>query len=393
MNIEKLKEAGIVSIRDELLRQQAKGKKICRTESGDPSFDPPAAVGIAINKALQEGKTHYTPNDGIPQLREACLQKLKAMNKFCNIKSRDDILVTNGAMHALYLVINTVVENKRYKDIDPTVWVPLPVWTEIALIAKEAGAIVKYYDVNPLNDEIDRMEGIRSIFENETVDVFILNSPQNPTGMIFEKQEIADIVQLCVERDAYLISDEAYEHILYEGKHVSPASLTESKNVISIFSCSKSYAMSGLRIGYIACSEEFLKRRMRKMARFTINGTCSVAQWGAVEAIGNNDPIYLEKMLEEYKERRDILVESLQKCTFLTPFNPQGAFYVWCKIDQSAFKEGKGTGWHVAVKLMAKGVGCAPGEVFGPGQEQYIRFSFSCSTEHIRRAAEILSNL
>jgi aspartate aminotransferase len=361
----------IVVIREKLLKAQRDGKKIYRFESGDPSFPIYPAIKTSMNKALSEDKTHYIPNNGIPELREALAKKLKSQNKL-NIESKH-ISVTNGAMHALYVLYQCIIET------GDEVIVPDPMWTEAVENARLAGANTVGVELKPEHNYVYRAIDIESKITSKTKVIFI-NSPQNPTGAIIPKNELQKIANLAVKNNLWLVSDEAYEHVLFDGgEHISIGSLIpDYEKIISVYSFSKSYAMSGLRLGYFACRNELFNDRAAKLLRCTVNGINSIAQWGAITALENPESWYSE-MNKEYLKRRNLFIEALAGQEVLIPYIPHGAFYLWCRvkdgIDVPALSEA----------MAQAGIGNAPGDCFGecPSTTQSLRFAFSCSTEMI----------
>ncbi|MEM1609740.1 MAG: pyridoxal phosphate-dependent aminotransferase, partial [Thermoplasmata archaeon] len=260
----------IVQIRDELLKMQREGKKVYRMESGDPSFSIPDHVKQAICEALMNNKTHYTDSTGIPELREAIAEKLRSKNKISKASS-DNVFVTNGGMNALYIVFRSLL-SKNDKVI-----IPDPMWTEINEIIKlSLGNVIHmpYLDYLDIN-KFKKYKNVKAIF---------INSPHNPTGKVLTKEAMREIINFARENGIFIVSDEAYEDVIFDGReHFSPAS--EYENTVSLFSMSKSYAMSGLRIGYIFTENEKLKERIKKMLRVTINGVNSATQYGALAAL------------------------------------------------------------------------------------------------------------
>lgn len=361
----------IVVIREKLLKAQRDGKKIYRYESGDPSFDVHPNVKSAIEKALKENKTHYIPNNGIPELREALAKKLQQKNKL-NIESKH-ISVTNGAMHALYVLYQCIIES------GDEVIVPDPMWTEAVENARLAGAKTIGVELKPEHNYVYRASDIEAKINSKTKVIF-LNSPQNPTGAIIPKNELQKIADLAVKNNLWIVSDEAYEHVLFDGgEHTSIGSLIPSYDkIVSVYSYSKSYAMSGLRLGYFACRDELFNDRAAKLLRCTVNGINSITQWGAVAALSTPDDWYKEMNIE-YLKRRNLFLEALAGQDILIPYIPHGAFYLWCKvkdgIDVAALSEA----------MAQAGIGNAPGDCFGeaPSTIQSLRLAFSCSSEMI----------
>lgn len=370
----------IVVIREKLLQAQKDGQKIYRFESGDPSFDVHPVVKSAIEKALSENKTHYIPNNGIPELREALAQKLVTTNKI-PVEAKH-ISVTNGAMHALYVTYQCLVEE------GDEVIVPDPMWTEAVENARLAGAKTIGVELKPEHDYVYRAKDIEAAITKKTKVIF-LNSPQNPTGAIIPLEELKKIAALAVKNNLWLVSDEAYEHILFDGgSHTSIASLIpDYDKVVSVFSYSKSYAMSGLRLGYFASKNALFNDRAAKLLRCTVNGINSIAQWGAVAAVKSTPDSWYEEMNNEYLHRRNLFLEALHGQDILTPYSPKAAFYLWCRVKDGIDVE------RLSEDMAKNGLGNAPGSCFGdtPSSLQSLRLAFSCDTKMIIEGATVLN--
>jgi aspartate aminotransferase len=375
----------IVQIRETLLRAQAKGARVIRFESGDPSFSVTPHVLDAIAAAGAAGKTHYIPNDGIPDLRRALAEKLRVKNGIADILPRD-VFLTNGAMHALYVTFGALLVP------DDEVIIPDPMWTEVAENIRLAGGVTIRVPVNANRDYTYDPEAVARAITPATRAIFV-NSPHNPTGAVLGRETLEAIVALAREHDLWIVSDEAYEDVLYApNAHHSIASLAGdwAPRVISVFSFSKSHAMSGLRVGYIATPNAVLQERIQKLLRCTINGVNSLAQWGALAAVtGPQD--HLSTMREEYAVRRDLMLSALDGIPGVRPFAPRGAFYVWAELDQTLYTRlGVSGADELSAQLAANGIGSAPGDAFGEGCANAIRFAFSCDTEMIRTGSALL---
>lgn len=372
----------IVQIREQLLKQQATGKKVYRLESGDPSFSIAPHIAQAINKAIAEGKTHYIANNGIPELCRALAHKLNTQNKL-NV-TENDVFVTNGAMHALYVTFQCLL------DKDDEVIVPEPLWTEIGENIRLAGGKLVSVPLKRQDKYQYRYEDVVQKITPKTRAIFI-NSPQNPTGSVIAKEELVRLAQLATERGLWLISDEAYEDLVYEGEHFSPASaIPDYDKTVSIYSFSKSHAMSGLRVGYIATKNKTLKTRIPKLLRCTVNGINAPAQWGALAAV-SGDKNHIQQMVKEYKLRLDALYNKLVTIPHLVPFKPQGAFYMWCEVEAPLLKKlSLNSVGQLSDFLAERGVGSAPGESFGSGCAHAIRFAYSCETKMVEEGADAL---
>ena len=373
----------IVQIRERLLKAQALGTKVYRLESGDPSFSVPPHVLEAIGKAGAAGKTHYIPNSGIPELRKALAEKAVRKNGLAGVTD-EDIFLTNGAMHALYVAFGALLSP------GDEVILPDPMWTEVAENIRLAGGVTVGVPLRADHDfEYDTAEIEASITPRTTA--IFLNTPQNPTGAVLSEQTLREIADIAKRHDLWLISDEAYEDVIYEPhKHFSIGSFVPeySEKVISIFSFSKSYAMSGLRTGYIVTKSPLLHDRIPKLLRCTINGVNSLAQWAALAAV-TGDQSQLAQMRAEYLERRDALIAALSSIEGVRPFTPRGAFYVWAELDPAIYQRlGVADAAELSDKLAAIGIGSAPGVAFGQTCDDAIRFAYSCATSMVKEGAE-----
>jgi aspartate aminotransferase len=383
--IDEISFGKIVQIREVLLRAQAKGARVFRFESGDPSFAIAPHVLDAIRTAAASGKTHYVPNDGIPELRSALAEKLRAKNRIGDIAPHD-VFLTNGAMHALYVAFGALLTE------GDEVVIPDPMWTEVAENIRLAGGVPVRVSVGAASDYTYDPEAIQAAITPATRAIFI-NSPHNPTGAVATRATIEAIVAIAREHDLWIVSDEAYEDVLYEPyEHHSVAALAGewADRVVSVFSFSKSHAMSGLRTGYIVTRSPLLKQRIQKWLRCTINGVNSLAQWGALAAVvGPQD--YQARMRSEYTLRRQILLDALTGIPGLRPFVPRGAFYIWAEVDRRLYERvGVATADELSSRLAQNGIGSAPGDAFGDHCHDAIRFAFSCDTDMVQTGATVL---
>ncbi len=375
----------IVQVRDRLLEQQARGRKVLRLESGDPSFDIPVHVREAMEKALRDGLTHYTASTGIPALREAILRKVTTENGL-HIPDADHVVVTNGGMHGLYILFRALL------DSGDEVILPDPMWTEIAENIRLGGGTPVPVPLRAENGyQYDAAE-IEAAVTPRTRAIFV-NTPHNPTGAVSGRATLEGIAALAEKHNLMLVSDEAYEHVIFDDEqHVSLGSLPPAQGrTITVFSMSKTYAMSGLRMGYLALTDARLLERIKKLVRCTINGVNSVAQYGAAAAL-NGPQEATRAMALEYQKRRDILFSALEESPYVKAFKPRGAFYLWARIqpDWPGY-DGRTDDWSMTNYLIdAAGIGSSPGSAFGAAGAEHIRFAFSCSTNQVEEAAELL---
>ena len=372
----------IVQIRERLLTAQAAGKQVFRFESGDPSFTPPAHVSEAVVAATYAGKTHYVPNNGIPELRTALAQKVRERNGLAGVKAAD-VFVTNGAMHALNVTFGALLSE------GDEVIIPDPMWTEVAENIRLAGGVTVGVRLDASQEFAYRASDIAAAITPKTRAIF-LNTPHNPTGAIIGREELRAIYELARERNLWIVADEAYEDLVFEPyEHVSIGSLAEEDDtrVISIYSFSKSHAMAGLRTGYIITRAPLLQDRIPKLLRCTINGVNSLAQWAALAAVQGSQASTIA-MRDEYRVRRDIMLAALKDVAGVRTFAPRGTFFVWAELDPSIYDRLEvADADALSASLADDGIGSAPGDAFGPSYPDAIRFSFSCDTAMVREGS------
>lgn len=368
----------IVQIRERLLKAQAKGQKVFRFESGDPNFSIAPHLQAAVADAAATGKTHYIPNNGIPELRKALAKKVTEKNKIP--VTDDNIFLTNGAMHALYVTFACLLAP------GDEVIVPDPMWTEVVENIRLAGGVpvgiplkaAEAFEYSPSEIEKRITPRTKALF---------INTPHNPTGAVLSREKLQALVDLAKRHNLWIIADEAYEDVIFDGReHVSPGSLAldYKEKIVSIFSFSKSHAMSGFRVGYIVTFNSTLMDRIPKLLRCTINGVNSIAQWTAVAAVTGPQQ-HLEDMKKEYEVRRNLMAEGLKDIPGLKVFPARGTFFLWAEIDPSLYTRLKIKNADELSSLLAeKGIGSSPGDAFGESCHNAIRFAFSCSTEMVK---------
>ena len=337
---------------------------------GEPDFDTPPHIRQAVKDALDDGFTHYTGNMGIIELREAISQKLNTEN---HIKtSPESIIVTVGATGALYSSTNALIEE------GDEVIIPDPGFVAYdACVKLSGGKSVRAH----LKDENDFRMLPEEILEQVTprTKAIIMNSPGNPTGGVLEKEDIKGLADIADDHDLTLISDEIYEKIIYGKKHYSPAQYSE--NVITINGFSKTYAMTGFRVGYLAAPPK-LTEDILKIHQYSVTCTTSLCQKAALAALqGPQDSV--KEMVREFERRRDLVVGRLQgmgiKCN-----QPQGAFYVLPEIDNPE---------NLVEEALKKDVVLVPGTSFGKFGEGHFRISYAASYEDLELAMDVLESL
>ncbi len=360
-------------------KMKREGIDIISFAVGEPDFDTPDHIKEAAIKAIKEGFTKYTDVSGIPELRKAVAEKFQRENGVTY--EEDEIVITNGGKQALYEVFRAICEE------GDEVLLPTPCWVSYTEQIKLTGAKPIFFATKEENNFRLTLEEVTKNY-NPRVKAFIINSPNNPTGSVIEEDELKKIVSFLINRDVYLITDEVYEHLIYDGKkHVSVASLGEQEKQMSITvnSVSKTYAMTGWRVGYVAGPKEIIKG-INKLQGHATGNVNSIAQKAVIAALrGTQEPLH--KMVQEYTRRRDYMVNRLNQIEGLKCQNPDGAFYTFPNVTALYGKKYDGNiinnDLEVAKFFLEKAhVAVVPGVAFNyPG---YVRFVFAKSMEEIK---------
>jgi aspartate aminotransferase len=350
-------------------------KEPFRLDQGDVSFDAPASVKQAMAKAIAENRTHYLPTTGVPRLRQLLAEKMRVKNRI-PIDNDEHIVPTNGGTHAIWAVMHALFEPGDEVIVSDPEWPPT---MAIAIAAKATPVAVPLYEDLGWRWDLDELE--RAITPR-TCAIYV-NSPNNPSGGVLTPDDLQRIADIAQERDLWVISDEAYEDVVFEGEHVSIASLPGMyERTISIFTFSKSYAMTGLRLGYFAVPDNVLRSRAIKVVAYTTSNVNSVAQFGGIGALEGSQACIAE-FQAELRARRDLFYAGLADAApdILTGAPPDGAFYAFVKINPDWARDAGLTApslsWAMAEHLIKNArIGCVPGVDFGPGAEGYLRFCF-----------------
>ncbi len=357
------------------------GKSIIRFGIGQPDFNTPLNIKDAGKEAIDENKTRYTASTGINELKNAIVNKFKRDNHIDY--ETGNILVGNGAKHVLDDIVRVFI------DPDDVVIIPRPFWVSYTQQVILSGGIPEFVDfkkdlkidIENFNYIISKSAGVK---ENgkDRVKLFILNNPNNPTGVVYTRKELEEIGKICLENNIYIISDEVYEKFLHGSKeHHSIASFSnELKSItITVNAVSKTYAMTGWRIGYCGADGRIIKQ-MTKVQDQSTSNPCSIAQWAALEALnGNQDSV--ETMRKEYEKRRNYIYDRISSIEGMECTLPEGAFYIFPKVS-SFFGNKIKNSFDFADSLLEKAnVAVVPGGAFGA--EGYIRISYAASMEKI----------
>ncbi len=378
----------LVVVRDKMMAQQAAGRRVLRLEVGDTDFNTPPHVRKAITDALESGKTHYPPSTGLPALREAALNKLRDENHL-PVRDAEHVLVTIGGMHGLYMTFSSLL------NPGDEVILPDPMWSEIAEMIRRPGGVPVGVPLRPEKDFVYDPADIAAAITPRTRAIYI-NTPHNPTGAVISEDCLRQIAELAVEHNLAVVSDEAYEHIIFDArKHVSIGSLPGmADRTISVYTFSKTYAMTGLRLGYMASNDDVLLDRVRKLLRITCNGVPSITQWGGLAALtGPQDAS--RQMTQELERRRNLFCAGLERVRVFDAFRPEGAFYVWARIAANwEGYNGENDSWAMTNYLIDRaGIGSSPGIAFGPSGDRYIRFAFTIGPKELAESTEIMQDL
>jgi aspartate/methionine/tyrosine aminotransferase len=362
--------SGIIRIRDMMYSV----RDPFRLDQGDVSFDAPDSVKDAMRRAIEENRSHYVQTTGIPRLLELLAEKMRAKNGI-PVGGPEEVMVTTGGIHALYVICQALLEP------GDEVLIPDPEWPPCLGNVTAAQGVPVPYPLHESRGWRFEIGELASMVTTKTRAIYV-NSPNNPTGGVLTRDDLAAVSDLCCERNLWLISDEAYEDVVFgEAGHASAASLPGMyERTIPFYTFSKSYAMTGLRLGYLAARDPQLRERMKKVLFYTASNIASVVQYGGIGALeGPQDTICAFR--EELRARRDLFYEGIRQhaAAVLSGTPPAGAFYAFLKIDPSwPAGAGGSQSWALAEHLIAKGrIGCVPGVDFGAQGEGHIRFCFA----------------
>ena len=362
---------------DSLAKEMKKnGEDVCSFSAGEPDFDTPTHIKAAAKKALDEGKTRYGPAAGEAGLRKAIAEKLLRDNQLAY--NADNVIVTNGGKQSLYNLIMALIEAGDEVIIPAPYWLSYP---EMVTLAGGTSVIVNtslenHYKITP--------EQLEAAITPKTK-LFVLNSPSNPTGIVYTPEEIAALAKIVVEKDILVVSDEIYEKILYDGAiHRSIASFGPEIFQRSIISngFAKAFSMTGWRVGYIAGPVEIVKA-MTKIQSHSTSNVCTFAQYGAIAALASPQDC-IEEMVKAFSERRQYILERVRAIPGLNCPTPNGAFYVFIDISQTGLKSRD-----FCQKLLeTQKVAAIPGIAFGA--DDCIRLSYATDLKTIEKGFDRL---
>jgi aspartate aminotransferase len=353
---------------------EAQGKDVVHLEIGEPDFATPPNIVEAATRALREGWTHYGPSAGLPQLREAAASNA-AQHLGVSVDPAEVVITPGGKPIMFFTILALVEEGDEVLYPNPG----FPIYE--SMIRFVGGKEIPY----GLREDHDFDVNVDEILEKLTdrTRLVIVNSPHNPTGGVMERAEIARLAKALVDRDIFVLSDEIYDRLIYEGEHASIAQFPGMKEkTIILNGFSKTYAMTGWRMGYGVMRAD-LAQQVTLLMTNSNSCTASFTQIAGVEALrGPQDSV--DKMREEFRRRRAVIVDGLNKIPGFSCRQPHGAFYVFPNIRGT----GKSSRQIADALLTEAGVACLWGTAFGDWGEGYLRFSFANSVENIQKALE-----
>ncbi len=359
---------------------RAQGKEIISLGLGEPDFKTPDYVVEATMKAMQDGFTHYSATQGWPELRKLIADDCN--KSYGSSYSMNDVVVTPGIKSAVYFSLAAILEPG-----DEIILIS-PYYVSYPAMVKLAEPTAKIVNVTLANDFTLDAEKLKAAF-NKNTKAILVNSPNNPTGMVLSTSEVELIVRLAKDNDAYIISDEVYEKLIYsEHKHTSFGLYQEIKDRLIICNgYSKSHAMTGWRLGYAIGAHDVIAK-MNKLQQHINTNTCTFVQVGAC-SIYKNEPVHIVPYVKELEKRIDYFDSELNKLDYIKGIKPKAGFFYF--IDISAV--GVDSNTFCADLLKKTGIASTPGIAFGPEWDDHVRFSIAVPMSTLERAVELMKNL
>jgi aspartate aminotransferase len=349
--------SGIIRIRDMMYTVD----RPYRLDQGDVSFDAPASVKDALIRGIAENRTHYVQTTGIPPLLKLLVEKMRTKNHI-PVASVDEVMVTTGGIHGVYATCQGLLEP------GDEVLLPNPEWPPALGNIMAAHAVPVPYPLHESRQWRPDVDEMRRLVTPKTRAIY-LNTPNNPCGGVLTRNDLEAIADLARERDLWVISDEAYEDVLFDGTHISIASLPGMyERTIPLYTFSKTFAMTGLRLAYLAVHNPKIRDRIRKVLFYTVSNTSSLIQYGAIGGLEGSQG-FIDEFRTELAARRDLFYAGIREASggVLTGEPPAGAFYA-----------PESRSWAMTEFLIKRGrIGCVPGVDFGSVGEGHVRFCFA----------------
>ena len=367
-----------LAIDSKFKQMKKQGVPVVGFGAGEPDFDTPDYIKEAGIKAIQENHTKYTPASGTVELKQAICHKVKRDTGLDY--TNDNVIICNGGKHALTNVFMAIL------DPGDEVVIPAPYWVSYPEMVKMSDGVPVYLDTTEENDFKFTVEDLSKVVTDKTR-ALVLNTPSNPTGMVYTEDELKAIAEFAVEHEIYVVFDEIYEKLIYEGQHVNIATLGDDikKLTIIVNGMAKTYAMTGWRIGY-AVAEASLIKAMSNIQSHATSNPNSIAQFASAEALWG-DQSFIDEMKKAYVERRDYMVERINSIDGISCIKPNGAFYIFMNVKDQLGKVHYGkvinTANELCEDILERAlVAMVPSEGFGI--DGYVRLSYATSMEVIK---------
>ncbi|WP_394949898.1 pyridoxal phosphate-dependent aminotransferase [uncultured Helicobacter sp.] len=376
--IQLLSESTTIAISSLARDLKAQGKNILSFSAGEPDFDTPKPIRDEAIRALNSGFTHYTAVGGIPELRKAICEKLERENGLHYDPS--EVIVSNGAKHSLFNVLQALVCE------GDEVIIPTPYWVSYPEIVTYCGGTNVFIPTDEKQNFKITPKQLKEAITPKTK-MLVLNSPSNPTGIVYSKEELEELAQILAGSNIWVLSDEIYEKLVYDITFCSSAAISQDmlERTILINGLSKAVAMTGWRVGYVACKDKQLIKYMDNLQSQCTSNVNSIAQKASVVALGKECVADIEEMRLAFKERMEVAYKLFNTLPGISLQKPQGAFYLFPNIQEIA--KFKGDSMRFCQELLqSQGVALVPGSAFG--KDGYVRFSFACNTEQIQLGIE-----
>lgn len=371
--IQNLSESATIAISTLASELKAKGRDVLSFSAGEPDFDTPQVIKDEAIRALNSGFTKYTAVPGIPELREAIAKKLKRENGLSYTPKQ--VLVSNGAKQSLFNIFQALVN-----DGDEVI-VPAPYWVTYPELVIYSGGKPVFITTDENSNFKITAKQLKNAITPKTK-ILVLTTPSNPTGMVYTKAELTEIAEVLKDTKIWVVSDEMYEKLVYGVKFTSAASISDDmmKRTITVNGLSKSVAMTGWRMGYLATADDKLVKLMDNLQSQCTSNINSITQKASVVALNGDADRDIEMMRQAFEKRRDLACDLINNIGGLSVQKPQGAFYLFINIKGVA-KFGGDSMKFCSELLSREGVALVPGSAFG--MDGYVRLSFACSTEQI----------
>lgn len=379
--------SGIIRIRDMMYAVD----KPFRLDQGDVSFDAPDTVKQALIQAVHDNRSHYVQTTGIPPLVSALARKMREKNGI-PIGGDEEVMVTAGGIHGVYIATQGLLEPG-----DEVIY-PDPLWPPAA------GCITAAHGVPvpcPLRESLGwrwDLDEVERAITPKTRALYI-NSPNNPAGGVLTRADLEGLARIAERHNLWVFSDEAYEDVVFDGEHVSIASLPGMyERTIPIYTFSKTYAMTGLRLAYVAVKDPAVRDRVRKVLFYTVSNVSSLVQYGGLGGVEGGQSV-VDDFRTELRARRDLFYDGIRDAAggILSGAKPAGAFYAFMKIADDWTPPASGhasRSWAMTELLISKGrIGCVPGVDFGANGENHIRFCFARDRRELEGALESMKSI